>query len=251
MNTVDLHTLTGAYVLDALEPGERAAVERHLADCPSCAQEVLELSETVTRLGLAVAAPPSAALRDEVMRRIATVRQEPPATVRAARGGHVRPRWRPVSNWALAACLAGAVALGGVAVSQYERAEEARQQALQARIANDAVGAVLASADARVNTAPLRGGAVGTVVVSASRNQAVFAASGMPAPPSGKVYQLWYNDGGRMRSAGLLDTGTPAAATLLAGPVDAASGMGITVEPAGGSPRPTSAPVALLAFPAA
>ncbi|MGW6980930.1 anti-sigma factor [Streptomyces sp. NPDC054932] len=250
MNAVDLHTLTGAYVLDALEPDERAAVERHLADCPSCAQEVRELSETVARLGLAVAAPPSPALRNEVLHRIATVRQEPPRAVRASRGSHVRPRWRRSSDWALAACLAGAVALGGVAVAQYERAEEARQQAQQARSANDAVGAVLAAADARVTTAPLRGGAVGTVVVSASRNQAVFAASGMPAPPDGKVYQLWYNDGGKMRSAGLMDTGTPAAATLLAGPVNAASGMGITVEPAGGSPRPTSAPVALLAFPA-
>ncbi|MFE5806253.1 anti-sigma factor domain-containing protein [Streptomyces sp. NPDC056491] len=251
MNASDLHTLTGAYVLDALEPGERAAVERHLTDCSSCAQEVREFSETVTRLGLAVAAPPSAALRDEVMRRIATVRQEPPVTVRSGRGGHVRPRWRPATNWALAACLAGAVALGGVAVSQYERAEEARQQALQARSVNDAVGAILSAADARVATAPLRGGAVGTVVVSDSRNQAVFAASGLPTPPAGKVYQLWYADGGKMRSAGLMDTGSPAAATLLAGPVNGATGMGVTVEPAGGSPQPTSQPVALLSFPAA
>ncbi|MFJ6051640.1 anti-sigma factor domain-containing protein [Streptomyces sp. NPDC092307] len=250
MNTADLHTLTGAYVLDALEPAERAAVERHLADCSSCSQEVREFSETVTRLGLAVAAPPSAALRDEVMRRIATVRQDPPTTARSGRGGHVRPRWRPVPSWALAACLAGAVALGGVAVAQYQQAEDARQQARQARIANDAVGAVLAAADARVATAPLRDGAVGTVVVSDSRNQAVFAASGLPAPPSGKVYQLWYNDGGgKMRPAGLMGSGTPATATLLDGPIDTASGMGLTVEPAGGSARPTSAPVALLTFP--
>ncbi|MFE9479611.1 anti-sigma factor domain-containing protein [Streptomyces spororaveus] len=252
MNAADLHTLTGAYVLDALEPAERIAVERHLADCPSCAQEVQEFSETATRLGLAVAAPPSAALRDQVMLRIATVRQEPPRAVRGAHSARVRPRWRPPSNWALAACLAGAVALGGVAVAQYERAEDARQQAQRARITNDAVGAVLAAADARVTTAPLRGGAVGTVVVSAARNQAVFAASGLPAPPSGKVYQLWYNDGGgRMRPAGLMDPGTPATATLLEGPVDTASGMGVTVEPAGGSPQPTSAPVALLGFPSA
>lgn len=250
MNTADPHTLTGAYVLDALEPDERTAVERHLADCMSCSLEVREFSETVTRLGLAVAAAPSPALRDAVMRQIATVRQEGPSTVKSGRGGHVRPRWRPVSNWALAACIAAAVALGGVAVSQYEQAEDARQQAQQARLTNDAVGAVLAAADARVATAPLRGGAVGTVVVSSSRNQAVFAASGLPAPPGGKVYQLWYNDGGgKMRSAGLMDTGTPATATLLDGPVNTASGMGVTVEPAGGSPQPTSAPVALLAFP--
>uniref|UniRef100_A0AAU2JIG4 Regulator of SigK n=1 Tax=Streptomyces sp. NBC_00049 TaxID=2903617 RepID=A0AAU2JIG4_9ACTN len=252
MNTADLHTLTGAYVLDALESGERTAVERHLTDCPSCAQEVRELSETVTRLGLAASVPPTAALRDAVLRRIATVRQEPPPTVPLPRRrGLVPPRFRRLSHWALAACLAGAAGLGVLADWQYGQAEEARQQARQARSANDAVAAVLAAPDARMSTSRLRSGAVGTVVVSAARNQAVFAASGMPAPPAGKVYQLWYNDAGRMRSAGLIAAGGPSTATLLDGPVGRASGMGVTVEPDGGSPQPTSAPVALLAFPKA
>jgi anti-sigma factor RsiW len=35
--TADLHTLTGAYVLHALSESERAAFERHLADCAACA----------------------------------------------------------------------------------------------------------------------------------------------------------------------------------------------------------------------
>ncbi|WP_442817394.1 anti-sigma factor [Streptomyces sp. NBC_01216] len=242
------HTLTGAYTLDALDTEEREAVERHLTDCASCAQEVLELSETVTRLGLAVAASPSATMRAEVMRRIATVRQEPPATA-AARSASGRRRFGGLSHWALAACLAGAVALGGVSVWQYQRAEDAQREVQRARGASDAVAAVLAAPDARVSTTALDDGAVGTVVVSASLNQAVFAASGMPAPPSGKVYQLWYDDAGTMRSAGLMDADAPAAARLLAGPVNQASGMGVTVEPAGGSPQPTSEPVALIAFP--
>jgi len=37
---------------------------------------------------------------------------------------------------------------------------------------------------------------------------------------------------------------------LLQGAVDGADGMGITVEPAGGSPEPTSPPVAVMDFPA-
>ncbi|MBH0245536.1 anti-sigma factor, partial [Streptomyces cavourensis] len=40
-------------------------------------------------------------------------------------------------------------------------------------------------------------------------------------------------------------------AVLLDGPVDRATGMGITVEPAGGSAEPTSDPVALMDFPTA
>ncbi|MFB6527962.1 anti-sigma factor domain-containing protein [Streptomyces sp. NPDC056399] len=250
MSTADPHTMTGAYALDALDPEEHEAVRRHLAECPSCAQEVLEFSETVVRLGLAVAVTPTAALRTGVLERIATVRQEPPATraVRAPRGRRGLRRW---SHWALAACLTGAVGLGGVAAWQHGLAEDARQETTRARQANDAVAEVLAAPDARVSTSRLEGGAVGTVVVSASLDRAVFAASGMAPPPAGKVYQLWYDDEGTMRSAGLMDPGATAEATLLDGPVDRASGVGVTVEPAGGSPSPTSAPVAVLAFPRA
>ncbi|MGW8601164.1 anti-sigma factor [Streptomyces sp. NPDC055893] len=250
MSTADPHTMTGAYALDALDPEEHEAVRHHLAECPSCAQEVLEFSETAVRLGLAVAVTPTAALRTGVLERIATVRQEPPATraVRAPRGRRGLRRW---SHWALAACLAGAVGLGGVAAWQHGLAEDARQETTRAHQANDAVAEVLAAPDARVSTSRLEGGAVGTVVVSASLDRAVFAASGMAPPPAGKVYQLWYDDEGTMRSAGLMDPGATAEATLLDGPVDRASGVGVTVEPAGGSPSPTSAPVAVLAFPRA
>lgn len=34
----------GAYVLGALEPGERAHLEQHLRDCPTCAAELAEFS---------------------------------------------------------------------------------------------------------------------------------------------------------------------------------------------------------------
>ncbi|WP_329285727.1 anti-sigma factor [Streptomyces sp. NBC_00691] len=249
MNAVDPHTLTGAYALGALDSEEHEAVRRHLAECSACGQEVREFSETVVRLGLAVAEPPNAALRANVLGRIATVRQEPPPSTKTARAPLGRRGLRRWSHWALAACLAGAVGLGGVAVWQHGQAEDARQETARAREANDAVAEVLAAPDARVSTSRLEGGAVGTVVVSASLDRAVFAASGMAPPPAGKVYQLWYDDGGTMRDAGLMDPGATTQATLLAGPVNRASGVGVTVEPAGGSPSPTSAPVAVLALP--
>lgn len=86
------------------------------------------------------------------------------------------------------------------------------------------------------------------MVVSKSVNRAVFLASDMAQPPGGKVYQLWFNDAGAMRSAGLMNPSATDDAVLLDGPVDRASGMGITVEPAGGSDEPTSSPVALMDF---
>lgn len=78
----------------------------------------------------------------------------------------------------------------------------------------------------------------------------MFVVAGMPHPARGKVYQLWFDDDGAMRSAGLMDPGRTDQAVLLRGGIDGASGVGVTVEPAGGSAQPTSAPLALLPFPA-
>ncbi|MFD3536924.1 anti-sigma factor domain-containing protein [Streptomyces sp. NPDC058664] len=248
----DLHTLTGAYVLDALDTDEeREAVERHFAACAACAGEVHELSETVMRLGLAVAEPVTPALRAEVLRRIAGVRQLPPVTVPAGRSFARGRGLRRLPHWALAASLAGAVTLAGVAGVQYQRAQEAGQRAARAEASSTAVAAVLAAPDARVSTARLADGAVGTLVHAPSLDRAVFATAGMPAPPAGKVYQLWYDDAGTMRSAGLMPSGASSSTTLLEGPANRSAGIGITVEPAGGSPRPTSAPVATMAMPKA
>ncbi|MFJ5305435.1 anti-sigma factor domain-containing protein [Streptomyces sp. NPDC088350] len=250
MTTIDLHRLTGAYALHALSDEESAAFERHLAGCEACAQEAAELTATAARLGLAVSATPAPELREQVLRRITTVRQETPGRAAQPRPVLAGPRARVLSRWALAACLAAATALGGTAVWQHQRAEDARTEARAATRATDEIAAVLAAPDARTRAAALTGGATGTVVVSRGRGRAVFVVSGMERPPGGKVYQLWFDDGGTMRSAGLMNPDRGDQAVLLRGSVDGASGMGITVEPTGGSRHPTSAPLALLPFPA-
>ncbi|WP_329212805.1 anti-sigma factor [Streptomyces sp. NBC_00683] len=251
MSTADLHTLTGAYALHALPEDERLAFERHLDACEACAQEVRELSATAVRLGLAVSTTAPPALRDRVLREITTVRQEPPADGRTGRAGAPAGRAGRWSTYALAACVAAAAAFGGVAVWQNQVAQDARQEADRAQQQNEQLARVLSAPDARTGSSDLKDGARGAVVVSQSENQAVFLASGLARPPGGKVYQLWFNDDGTMRSAGLMDPSAPDDAVLLDGPVDGASGMGITVEPAGGSEQPTSAPVALMDFPGA
>lgn len=251
MSTADLHTLTGAYALHALPEDERLAFERHLDACEACTQEVRELSATAARLGLAVSTTAPPALRVRVLREITTVRQEPPAHGRNGGAGAPAGRAGRWSTYALAACVAAAAAFGGVAVWQNQVAQDARQEADRAQQQNEQLARVLSAPDARTGSGDLKDGARGAVVVSQSENQAVFLASGLARPPGGKVYQLWFNDDGTMRSAGLMNPSAPNDAVLLDGPVDGASGMGITVEPAGGSEQPTSAPVALMDFPGA
>lgn len=252
MTTADLHTLTGAYSVHALPKTERIEFERHLSACTSCTQEVRELTSAATKLGLAAALSPPPALRDRVMSEIANVRQEPPQVARHRRrpqdGGNGRLRRLP--KFALAASLAAAAVLGGVASWQYQAAEDARQQAEAAEQRSKTMAQLLAAPDAKVSAGALPGGASGTVVVSRSEDRAAFFTAGLAEAPEGKVYQLWFSDNGTMRPAGLLHAAGASEAVLMEGPVGDASAMGITVEPAGGSEQPTSAPLALMDLPA-
>ncbi|MDG9723194.1 MULTISPECIES: anti-sigma factor [unclassified Streptomyces] len=248
--TEDLHSLTGAYALHALHDDERAAFERHLADCGSCEQESREFAAAAARLGLAATLSPGPVLKDRVLHRITTVRQVPPGGGTVERARRVVPRGRGLARWALAACVAVAAGLGGTAVWQYERAQDAGDRATQAQRRAEELAGVLAAPDAASRTVRLADGASGTLVVSDRQDRAVFLASGMAEPPAGKVYQLWFDDHGTMRSAGLMDAGRGSQAVLMEGDVDGAAGVGITVEPAGGSEQPTTTPIALMNMPA-
>jgi anti-sigma-K factor RskA len=231
----DLHVLTGSYVLDAVSDQEREEFERHLPQCPSCDAEVRGLRETAARLALAAAVAPPARMEPRVLAAAHRTRQLPP------RPGD-RPRRltfpripRRVVTLAAAASVAVAAGLG---VTQLTT----QHQLQSVRAGNAAIARVLTAPDTRVRTARTSAGGSVTVVASAGLREAVVSATGMAAPPAGRVYQVWVMSGSGARSAGLLHGGT-----LLASAVAPGDRIGITVEPAGGSPRPTTTPVAVLA----
>ncbi|WP_051794851.1 anti-sigma factor [Streptomyces sp. NRRL S-87] len=70
------HDAVGAYVLDALPEDERRVFEDHLATCPECTLEAVELGAVAARLGAGLEAEPPPALRGRVLRAIGTVPQE-------------------------------------------------------------------------------------------------------------------------------------------------------------------------------
>ena len=87
-------------------------------------------------------------------------------------------------------------------------------------------------------TEELPNGGTATIVRSAEVDRAVLVAEDMPAPPDGKVYQLWLQSPSQdMISAGLMPAGADTA--LLEGDADDAVGAGVSLEPAGGSDQPT------------
>ena len=69
-----------------------------------------------------------------------------------------------------------------------------------------------------------------------------FVASGLPAPPAGKIYQLWAIAGGTPLSAGVFDVDSKGNAWLRVRPlpgVEKVEVFAVTLEPAGGLPKPS------------
>jgi anti-sigma-K factor RskA len=225
----DIHALSGAYAVNALDDVERAAFERHLADCEVCAAEVAGLRDAAATMTHAVSVTPPPALRDRVLAQVATTRVLPPVT-RPRRAGRRR-------SFLVAAAAAAVIAAGGgLAISQPWQ-PDARQLTASEQVLN--------AADAHRVSAPVQGGGRITVVRSDRMHEAVLLADGVPPAPSGHVYQVWFqNSEGRMVSAGLMPADKDS--MLLAGDPRTAQAVGITVEPAGGSEAPTTTPVALV-----
>ena len=247
MTAEDLHALTGAFALDALSEREAGEFDRHLSRCPMCAQEVSELRETAARLALAVAEVPPADLRARVMDALPEVRQLPPGDGRSpVVRVSARRRRRYLPHLAVAACLTVAVVAGGIAVDEQHDLDRQRDRTAVAERQADAVSALLSAPDAAFRTQALAGGGTATLVSSRRAGQAAVLFHDLPELPGSRVYQLWYSRGGVMVPAGLVGQGRSTGSTLLAGSPHGAEGVGLTAEPHGGSPRPTTAPLVLL-----
>jgi len=251
VTTADLHTLTGAYALHALSERESAEFTRHLAVCPACAVEVRELRETAARLALAAAETPSPEFRARVLAAVPQVRQLPPLVPDSAAtdGGWWRLRRRWLPHLALAACLVVTLLAVGVAVDAEHQLTRQRSRTATAQQQASALSGLLAAPDAAFHSGQLTGGGSSTVVSSARLGQVAFVYRGLPGLADGKVYELWYSRGGVMVPAGLVSSSPPDGAKLLTGSPSGAAGVGVTVEPAGGSPRPTTAPILLAPLP--
>ena len=84
-----------------------------------------------------------------------------------------------------------------------------------------------------------------TVVRSKAEDRAVIRTEDMVSAPSGKVYELWLmSPSGVFTSAGLMPD-DPDQTLVLDGSAASAAAVGITVEPDGGSDKPTSKPIAM------
>jgi anti-sigma-K factor RskA len=263
--SADIHGLVGAYAVDAIDEQERSAFELHLAECPECQAEVASLQQAATQLSLMTETAPPAAMRESVLAGIKTVRPLPPLEAQSrgsvasgpvggssptadapTRAGSTvvpfRPR-RRVTAWLASAAAAAVLLVGGIAWSPWDDGSNGTRRNVSA------TEQVLEAKDAQ-RYEKVIGGAKATIVRSASLGKAVIIADHMPAAPDGKDFQVWLDQPDRgMVSAGVMPHGSADTVTvLLEGDAASATGAGITMEPAGGSPKPTGEPLALFAF---
>ncbi|MGH3244865.1 MAG: anti-sigma factor [Trebonia sp.] len=241
------HLLTGGYALDALPEAEQAEFEKHLARCPSCAEEVRGLRETAARLAMATAVTPPPQMRARVLAAAPHTRQLAPNTGNPLARAGVRTGLRRISL-ARAGLTTGILTLAAAVAFLLVLQFSTSSQLSQAQHSNRAIAAVLAAPDARLESMPATAGGTVTVVTSLHQQESVVTAADLPPLPGTRVYQLWVmTAAGAARSAGLLTiTQSGSTTPTLADGVLPGDRLGITVEPAGGTPQPTTTPVIIL-----
>jgi anti-sigma-K factor RskA len=234
----DVAALISAYALGCLEPDQAAIAERHISASDDCRRAYEDALETAAALALAVVdSEPPAGLRERI---VAAARAErTPAAVPAPKlAARRRPSLAglltPSTGFAILG-VAAAVVLALIAVAQHDRASSARDR-------QEALVSLLSAPNARiVPLKPSAGGAPdGRVVVAGSRAAIV---SSLRRAPAGQTYQAWgLRPGGEPVP---LPTFSERGAVVVLNDVSKYTAFGITVEPDGGSQKPSSAPFAV------
>lgn len=252
---VDLAEL---YALDAVTDQERQAIDEYISAAPdaertSFFERVRQARETLSMTFQAEEEPPA-----DLFSRIAAqlpAQQTGPDAGSAASPAVLAPvpgdelagarrrrdekraneQRRPggARRWLAGVAAAAAIALGGVGVGAYMADQ------------NDPLNQVVRAGDVREASVDVAGGGSATLLISSSEDAAVVKMNGVPAPPEGKVYQMWLipKDGSAPVSQGLMDAEALSKPAVVQG-ISSAAALGITVEPVGGSQSPTLPTVA-------
>ena len=205
------------FALGIAHDPERAEIAGHLArKCPRCISGMAGALSTVTAIsgGVRLTEPPKH-LRRRVM---AAVAREP------------KRSWAAIFlPWAITAAMSIALVAIGVSGRRQIGDIPKLQQALS--ILNDPATRDVASTKGRVFVNPGKG--------------VVFIGAGLPRIGSGQTFELWVIPAaGNPIPAGLFRSQPDDTAVFVQqGPVQNVAAIEVTVEPQGGSPQPTAAPI--------
>jgi anti-sigma-K factor RskA len=234
--SIDVHSLSGAYALDALTAEEAAEFETHLEGCETCRTEVREFREVLAAMGEQSWAAAPRTLREHVLAAAERTAQQPPAArprqpVDLASRRRLRPALLVAAAVAvIAAAVGGILGLRGLGQEQ----DQALPLAAPAKTVFNAPDA----AQVAVRTA--NGGTL-HVAISPKRGEMAVDARDLPRLDDQHVYQLWAVHDGVMSNAAVLGANTTGAAM---GMPPKGTQIAVTVEPGRGSKQPTGKPIA-------
>lgn len=240
----DYEPLLAAYALGEGDPETSAALEAHLATCPRCQASLNAYRAVAQVLPLGVpAAEPSPDLRSRLLERMASESQGRTAD----RHSRFRAtRWRAPLRWRQVALLLNAGVLVMLLVWNVTLQQQQQERAARQRQSWAVVSQILSTPG--VEQFMLTGEAAtpaasGALMFAPGEQLGCLVVTGMPQLAPDQVYQLWLIRGDQRTSGGTFRVDQTGNGWLLVEqPVtlDRFEAVGITTEPAGGSPGPSS-----------
>lgn len=249
-----VQALIPEYVLGVLEPAEAHSVRSHARACAFCRREIGAYERVVGGLLLSPSlAAPSPFLKARVMVAAGAVSSpavRDPLGVRLASALSLRGLVHHLSPAPAIVALAFLMVVG--AASQLVQLQ-ADLQAMRAE--NQSLRSELASTQGVVADALSPGAVVwqlsgtaaapnarASLVCNPNGKTGILSAANLPVLPAGEAYQLWLNGDGERASGGLLTVDRSGRGVLTVqapAPFGDYQSVGMTVEPATGSPGPT------------
>ena len=222
-----------AYALGALEPDDTAALEAHLRTCEACRADLAAYRKVTFGLmsGLTPRAP-RPELRDRLQARVS--------------GRPLASRTRKTWSFAqMAMGMAMLVLLGLNLVSFVQlRGLQNQQASLLHQVQTDQT-ALSMLAYPCTQSLPIQSEKVsGSLLINKDENTAILIAWDLPPLPENQTYQAWLvqPDGVRVSAAVFRPEQEQSyTAGMISSPqsLNMFTSLGVTVEPAGGSPQPT------------
>lgn len=234
----DIEKLLAGYALKSLSPETAQQVEDHLVNCPSC-QKILEdylLLEDELRQAVPAVEPPT-----RIRSRLEAYTQPVPKT-----RTKMKPRGWFIPDWTAAAALAAVLMLIAVNIFLIRNNQQIlnRQNTLiEQNRAFQTAAALLTYPDTRVEVID-DGTLYGTLVYDPDGSRAVLTVWGLDSLPSDQDYQIWLIEHDQNRISGGVfhnDQSGSYSSVMIESPfpLETFAGLGVTIEPAGGSPGPT------------
>ena len=241
--------LLDAYALGAVDRDEAYRLEGHVADCLDCWEELSKSRRTAALLSLSV---PIQAAPDTLRRRVmARAQMDEARSERRYLLPKLRPTWRSAVG-AMGVAAVGAlffasllqVQVAGLRGDKNDIAQQLTAASTQLEQQRQIV-AVLSASDSEkisMDSAALRSEAESVYNWSRDSAAGFIVCNNFPALPLGQVYQVWFTTTGRVEPVA---TFVPHADGGCQIPMDMSriewrpDGIGISIEPEGGSSSPT------------